>query len=197
MSTIDDRILNIDRVICRHIGSADFSPRGAVSQDVLAQLRNFLEHIMLKFYANGGDIDNTYENICKAIEFVQTRGDLKLLYKFHDYLQIVASHYTLDEENSERLMLKYYKYLLGTRILLREKCGLEVLSNLEKFPLNVDKNLQEYYERISNKVDRYDTRLAGSGEKYYIQKIKPFFVGGKIYYEVTFTPANDYSSKSN
>lgn len=83
MSTIDDRILNIDRVICRHIGSADFSPRGAVSQDVLAQLRNFLEHIMLKFYANGGDIDNTYENICKAIEFVQTRGDLKLLYKFH------------------------------------------------------------------------------------------------------------------
>lgn len=197
MSTIDDRILNIDRVICRHIGSADFSPRGAVSQDVLAQLRNFLEHIMLKFYANGGDIDNTYENICKAIEFVQTRGDLKLLYKFHDYLQIVASHYTLDEENSERLMLKYYKYLLETRILLREKCGLEVLSNLEKFPLNVDKNLQEYYERISNKVDRYDTRLAGSGEKYYIQKIKPFFVGGKIYYEVTFTPANDYSSKSN
>ena len=75
MSTIDDRILNIDRVICRHIGSADFSPRGAVSQDVLAQLRNFIEHIMLKFYANGGDIDNTYENICKAIEFVQTRGD--------------------------------------------------------------------------------------------------------------------------
>lgn len=197
MSTIDDRILNIDRVICRHIGSADFSPRGAVSQDVLAQLRNFLEHIMLKFYANGGDIDNTYENICKAIEFVQTRGDLKLLYKFHNYLQIVASHYTLDEENSERLMLKYYKYLLETRILLREKCGLEVLSNLEKFPLNVDKNLQEYYERISNKVDMYDTRLAGSGEKYYIQKIKPFFVGGKIYYEVTFTPANDYSSKSN
>ena len=96
MSTIDDRILNIDRVICRHIGSADFSPRGAVSQDVLAQLRNFIEHIMLKLYANGEDIDNTYENICKAIEFVQTRGDLKLLYKFHDYLQIVASHYTLD-----------------------------------------------------------------------------------------------------
>ena len=119
-----------------YIGSADFSPRGAVSQDVLAQSRNFFEHIMLKFYANGGDIDNTYENICKAIEFVQTRGDWKLLYKFHDYLQIVAFHYTLDEENSERLMLKYYKYLLETRRLLREKCRLEVLSNLEKFPLN-------------------------------------------------------------
>ena len=75
MSTIDDRILNIGQVICRHIGTADFSPRGAVSQDVLAQSTNFLEHIMLKINANGGDIDNTYENTCKAIEFVQTRGD--------------------------------------------------------------------------------------------------------------------------
>ena len=104
MPNIDDRIRNIDNVICRHIASAGFSPRGAVSQDILAQLRNFIEHIMLKFYANGGDIENTYPNICAAIEFVQTRGDLKVLYKFHNYLQIVASHYTLDEENSERLM---------------------------------------------------------------------------------------------
>lgn len=197
MSTIDDRIKYIDNVICRHIGSADFSPRGAISQDILAQLRNFLEHIMLKFYANGGDIDNTYDNICKAIEFVQTRGDLKLLYKFHDYLQIVASHYTLDEENSERLMLKYYKYLLETRILLKEKYGLDVLHNLENFPLNIDKTLQEYYEKISEKIDKYGTQLAETGEKYYIQKIKPFFIGEKIYYEVTFTPANDYSNKSN
>lgn len=197
MPTIDNRIKNIDRVICRHIHSIDFSSRGAVSQDILAQLRNFLEHIMLKFYANDGDIDNTYENICKAIEFVQTRGDLKLLYKFHDYIQKVASHYTLDEENSERLMLKYYEYLLETRILLREKFGLDVLANLEEFPLNIDTTLQEYYEKIADKVDRYDTRLAGNGEKYYIQKIKPFFVGEKIYYEVTFTPANDYVSKSN
>ena len=94
MPNIDDRIRNIDNVICRHIASAGFSPRGAVSQDILAQLRNFIEHIMLKFYANGGYIENTYPNICAAIEFVQTRGDLKVLYKFHNYLQIVASHYS-------------------------------------------------------------------------------------------------------
>lgn len=197
MPTLDDRIQNIDRVICRHIGSADFSPRGAISQDILAQLRNFLEHIMLKFYANGGDIENTYENICKAIDYVKTRGDLKLLYKFHDYLQIVASHYTLDEENSERLMLKYYKYLLETRVLLRDRFGLDILHNLEQFPLHIDVTLQEYYEKISQKIERYDTRLVGNGEKFYIQKIKPFFIGEKIYYEVTFTPANDYASKSN
>lgn len=197
MPNIDDRIRNIDSVICRHIASADFSPRGAVAQDVLAQLRNFVEHIMLKFYANGRDIENTYPNICAAIEFVQSRGDLKILYRFHDYLQIVASHYTLDEENSERLMLKYYEYLLAIKNLLHDRYNLNVLANLEDFPLHIDETLQEYYEKISVKVCQYDTRGASGGEKYYIQKIKPFFVNQKIYYEVTFTPANDYASKSN
>jgi hypothetical protein len=196
MPTIDECIRNIDNVICRHIASADFSPRGAVAQDILAQLRNFVEHIMLKFYANGGNIDNTYQNICDAIDFVKTRGDLKTLYKFHNYLQIVASHYTLDEENSERLMLKYYQYLLETKNLLHDHFRMDVLYNLDAFPLHVDETLQEYYEKIAEKVCRYDTRNAVATEKY-IQKIKPFFVDHKIYYEVTFTPANDYASKSN
>ena len=97
---IDAQISTIDKVICRHIDSLGTSPRGVVSQDILSQLRNFVEHIMLKFYANGQDIDNSYENICKAIDFVKSRGNLKVLRRFHDYLQIVASHYTLDEENS-------------------------------------------------------------------------------------------------
>lgn len=63
MLSIDKKIIDIDKVICRHIGASDFSPRGVVSQDVLAQLRNFLEHIMLKLYAQGNDIDNTYKKI--------------------------------------------------------------------------------------------------------------------------------------
>lgn len=194
---IDAQILNIDKVICRHIDNLGTSPRGIVSQDILSQLRNFVEHIMLKFYANGQDIENSYINICKAIDFVKTRGNLKVLKRFHDYLQIVASHYSLDEENSERLMLKYYEYLLKIKNLLHERFCLDVLSNLHKFPLNTDSNLQEYYKKIATKIERYDIQAVGKSEKYYIQKIKPFFVGQRIYYEVTFTPANDYASKFN
>ena len=194
---IDVQILNIDKVICRHIDSLGNSPRGVVSQDILSQLRNFVEHIMLKFYANGQDIENSYNNICRAIDFVKTRSNLKVLRRFHDYLQIVASHYTLDEENSERLMLKYYEYLLKIKNLLHERFSLEVLSNLDKFPLKTDSNLQEYYEQIAARIKWYNTQGVGKSEKYYIQKIKPFFVDQRIYYEVTFTPANDYASKFN
>jgi hypothetical protein len=149
LSKIDTQILDIDKVICRHIDSFGTSPRGVISQDILSQLRNFLEHIMLKFYANGQDIDNKYVNICKAIDFVKTRGSLKVLTRFHEYLQIAASHYTLNEENSERLMLKYYEYLLKIKNLLNERFSLEVLNNLDRFPLDTDSDLQKYYENIA------------------------------------------------
>jgi Cdc6-like AAA superfamily ATPase len=64
--------------------------------------------------------------------------------------------------------------------------------------VNVDKNLQKYYKEIANKIEeqRLNTNL-GSYERYYIHKIKPFFIGLKIYYEVTFTPTNEKFSKSD
>ena len=68
---IDTQIQTINKTIYRHIDNTVFLSRGAVSQDILSQLRNFVEHIMLKFYSNGIDIDDTYENICKAIKYVQ------------------------------------------------------------------------------------------------------------------------------
>lgn len=194
---IDTKILNIDKVICRHIESLETSDRGVVSQDVLAQLRNFVEHIMLKFYANGHDIDNSYDNICKAIDFTRSRGNLKVLIRFHNYLQSSVSHYTLDEQNSERLMLKYYEFLLKIKILVKERFSLDLLCNLDRFPLNTDASLQEYYEEIASKINRNNMQRVGKSEKYYIQKIKPFFVNQRIYYEITFTPANDYASKFN
>lgn len=90
MLNIDKKIFTIDQVICRHLAEADNSNRGMISQDVLSHLRNFVEHLMLKCYADRNDIDNTYENICKAIKYVAKQGKLKVLSRFHDYLQIVA-----------------------------------------------------------------------------------------------------------
>ena len=86
MLTIDSRIQVIDNAICRHIDSINGSTRGAISQDILTKLISFVEHIMLKFYANGNDIDDSEENINKAVEFTQINGELKTLFKFRNYL---------------------------------------------------------------------------------------------------------------
>lgn len=195
MLDIDRKILTIDKAICRHLTEADYSNRGMISQDILSHLRNLVEHLMLKCYAGSNDIDNTYDNICKAIEYVAKQGKLKVLSRFHDYLQIVVSHYTLDEENSERLMLKYYVFLLKVKNLMRDKYSLNILQSLDKFPLKTDQTLQEYYQRIAEKIENHSHKSVGKADKYYIQKIKPFIISECVYYEVTFTPANDYSSK--
>jgi len=192
---IDEQILETDKVICRHIDNLCTSPRGVISQDILSHLRNFVEHIMLKFYAKNQDIEDSYENICSAIEYVKTRGNLKIIWRLHDFLQKSSSHYTLEEENSERLMLKYFEYLLRIKSLLHTIFSLDVLHNLDKFPMNTDSCLQEYYKKIAAKINRYKAGGLGKSDKYYIQKIKPFFVDQRIYYEVTFSPANDFTSK--
>lgn len=196
MNKIDKQILDIDNVICGNISRFDKSERGLLSQNILSQLRNFVEHISLKIYAQGNDVEDSYQNIQKANEYVSIRGELKFLSKFHYFLQIVVSHYTLDEENSERLILKYYEYLLRIKTYLKKTYNLVVLKNIDEFPISVDSALKEYYEKIAIKINLESTRTKSTyDDRYYIQKIKPFFINQEVYYEVTFTVANDRRSK--
>ena len=127
-----------------------------------------------------------------AWEFVKTKGELRFLSKFHNLLQKSVSHYTFDEGGSERLMLKYYEYLLKIKVFLKEKYNMDVLENIDDFPLNLDDNLMEYYKQIAVRIikpSRYATHNPYN-DRAYIQKIKPFFVKRHIFYEVTFTVAN-------
>ena len=197
MPKIDDSIRKIDNVICRHLDNIESSSRGAISQDILEQLTKLVNLVMLKFYSNGADIEINEENILKATEFSQINSDLYTLYKFRNFLQVVTTQFTLDEDGSERLMLKYYQYLLEMRNLLTQYYSIQILHNLEKFPLHLDSTLQEYYEKISDKLEKYPTVFEGdNSNKYYIQKIKPLFVKGKFYSEVTFTPVDDRKNKA-
>jgi energy-coupling factor transporter ATP-binding protein EcfA2 len=194
MLKIDIEILNINKVICKNIDKFDDSDRGLLSQNIISQLRNFIDHIFLKVYSKGHDIENTYDNIVKANEYLKERADLRFLSKFYKFLQPVASHYTLNEENSERLMLKYYEYLLKIKSFLKKTYNFDVLENIDDFPIVTDSTTKEYYEKIAQKINQFRMRNSDN-ERYYIQKTKPFFVNYEVYYEVTFIRANDYSTK--
>lgn len=201
INQVDKAILDIDRAICRNISKFDDSDRGLLSQNILAQLRNFVEYIAIKIYSNGSEIDpNCYDEHKAAMKFLKSRNEWRFLWKFHGLLQKSVSHYTMDENGSERLMLKYYEYLLKIKIVLRNEFDLQVLYNIEKFPLNTDRELAEYYEKIAERISRSDRSniknvMNDDYDKYYIQKIKPFFVKKRMYYEITFSAANDKRSK--
>ncbi len=72
---------------------------------------------------------------------MQRRGELRFLYRFHEMLQKSVSHYTVDKDGSERLMLKYYEHLLKIKLYLKQTFNLDVLENISDFPLNTDTEL--------------------------------------------------------
>lgn len=173
---IDEQIMNSDKVICRHIDNIESSSIGEVSQDILSQLRHFVEHIMLKIYANGNDIEDNQDNVKAAVKKAKGQMKLKHIVRFHHFLQVSVSHRTLAEENANRLMLKYYEYLLRIKNFLHDNYSMDVLHNLEKFQIETDDSYKEYYEKIAQKVDLCRTPINEGFrfDRFYIQSIKPF-----------------------
>ncbi len=196
MNKLDNEILTINKVISKNIDIFDDTDRGLLSQNILGQLRNLIELIFLKIYnqRKNLNLEPKYENFRIAEKFVKSVGTFKFLNKFHNLLQISVSHYTLDENASERLMLKYYEYLLKIRFFLLKEYNLEVFTNINEFPINLDKTTQEYYEKIAEKINMLSVGTTQK-ERYYIQKVKPFFINNEVYYEVTFTKSHDKVTK--
>jgi len=195
---IDSKIKEIDKVICRNIDEY-ISDRGFLSQNILAQLRNFVEHIALKIFANQQSkiINGDFNDIKAAIAFIKTTAKFRFLAQFHKFLEISVSHYTVDKENSERLMLKYYEFLIRTKNFLMQNFNFNVLSNISKFPINTDSISKEFYDKISQKILQVSLNVTkiDFNERFYIHKVKPFFFNNEIFYEITFSEAKDGISK--
>jgi hypothetical protein len=196
MTTVSKQIQSADEAICRNIESlAD--QRALLSQNVLSQLRNLVEGVAVCLHTGSPDAEFHYNAVEPGLAFVKSKGKLNFLGKFHKLIQISASHYTLDGDASERLMLKYYEYLHRIRSLLQDNCGIGVLANLEDFPVDLDPSLREYHEKIAARIEAVRSTPPDSSTKhrYYIHKTRSFFVGGCIYYEVTFYRAVNKVSK--
>ncbi|AZR21413.1 DUF2075 domain-containing protein [Xanthomonas vasicola] len=196
MATVAEQIRSTNAAICQNIDSLA-AQRPLLSQNVLAQLRNLVEGVLVRLHLGTNDAEFSYDATKPALTYVRSQGKLNFLARFHRLLQTSSSHYTLDGDASERLMLKYYEYMHRLRALVRNACAMEVLENLESFPLDLDPSLREYHQKISERIEATKgTRLdRESGARYYIHKIRPFFIEWSIYYEVTFSRAVDRASK--
>ena len=195
MRNVDEQINISNDAICKLIDKFETDERGLLSQTILDQLRNFVEAVSVK---TTGETKYSYQIFQdKAKNFIAARSDLRFLSKFHKYLQLSKSHYATDEDASERLMLKYYEFLLKIKSLLKKDYNIDVLGNIDKFPINTDPNLSEFYAKIVEKIKGDAiSRVRESDEYvYYIQKIKSFFVNQEVFYEITFRIANDKISK--
>ena len=76
MLRIDKAILDTNAVICDNISQLSFANRGLLSQNILGQIRNFVEYIAIKAYSNGKNVDPNDYNLnvaaLKDIYFLNT-----------------------------------------------------------------------------------------------------------------------------
>ena len=80
-------------------------------------------------------------------------------------------------------MLKYYEHLFKTKLYLKQAYNLDVLENIEDFPLDTDTELSDYYTKIAERIEtpsRFSYAVTYN-DRYYVQKIKPFFINQRIY----------------
>jgi AAA domain/UvrD-like helicase C-terminal domain len=185
--SVAKQISTADAVICKNI--ADYAAdRPFLAQNVLSQLRNLVEAVAVLLHTGQPGMTFSYASVDPAMRTVAADGRANFLDRFHRLLQKSVSHYTLDGDTSERLMLKYYEYLQRLRSLLTDRYGLQVLSNLEDFPVELDPSLHEYHEKIAERIAelRRDMTNGSGGDRYYIHRTRPFIVDGKVLYEVTF-----------
>lgn len=196
MALVAEQIRSANAAICQNIDALS-QQRPLLSQNVLAQLRNLVEGILVCLHIGTGDVEFKYEAVKPALAYVRSQGKLNFLSRFHSLLQVTSSHYTLDGDASERLMLKYYEYMHRLRSLVRTTCAMDVLGNLESFPIDLDPSLREYHLKIAQRIEAVRTMKLDreAGARYYIHRIRPFFVEGHIYYEVTFYRAVNRVSK--
>ena len=177
INEVEQMIINVDKNICNNIASISAN-RGFLSQNILSQLRNLVEAIAVKIYLDsvGKEQQRTeYDQIKQSIKYIKSKAKFSFLSKFHCFLQQSASHYTQDENNSERLMLKYYEFLIKVKNFLKEQYDMEILDNIDEFPLHTDTTSKEYYKKIAKCIENKAESVGIQIDRYYIQKIKPFF----------------------
>lgn len=196
MATVGQQIQSANQAICDNIKNLK-NDRRLLAQNILSQARNLVEGVAVLAHTNDLTGEFTFKGTGPALAHVASGGNsVNFLNRFHKLILESSSHYTLNGEMSERLMLKYYEYFIRIRFLLINTFNIKSLSNLEEFPIDLDPALREYHEMISAKIDAHRSiPVTGSRSRYYIHAVKPFFVGGKIYYEVTFHNASDRTAK--
>lgn len=134
MGTVSTQIQSIDKAICQNIEWLT-AQRALLSQNILSQLRNLIEGVSVLVYTGSPDAEFNYEAVEPGLAFVRSQAKFNFLGKFHKLIQASASHYTLDGDSSERLMLKYYSTSTASAAYFRITMGSLYWQTLKTFRL--------------------------------------------------------------
>ncbi len=198
MDKFDENILRVNKIICNNIEKRTvLNDDGLLAQNVLSQLRNFLEAVILKIYSLNHKADLDQENTKQSIKYIKSKDEFLFFNRLHKRLQVTDSHLTIEPDAALRLLWRYYDDLLESRDFIKKNFKLNTLHNLENLPVEEDETLKEYYNKISCEIKKVQTVdiTESPTNRFYIHKKKIFRVNGKKFYEITFSEADSKITK--
>jgi len=196
----EKEISYISKVIDKNIYYYDtqLKDKGFLSENILSQLRNLVEDvtILLNNKINGLTLDTHYDNVSSSFDAIKGKRQYKFLFDFHSYLQGTASHYTPNEDSAIRLVKHYYRYICLIKKLLKDEFNIDIINNIDLFPVYDDKTMKENYDIICDKIEHINKENKKTVKgKFYVEKINTIFSKCNIYYEITLSKATDYNNK--
>lgn len=196
----EKEISYISKVIEKNIFYYDscLKDKGFLSENILSQLRNLVEDvfILLNNKINGLNLDIHYNNVKNSFETIRGIRKYKFLCDFYSYLKSTASHYTPNEDSAERLVKYYYRYICMIKKILKEEFNLDIINNIDLFPVYDDKTMKENYDIIGDKIEHIDVaKEKVVNGKFYVERVNTIYSKENIYYEIILSKASDYNNK--
>ncbi len=194
----EKEIQYISRVIEKNISYYEkLNDKGFLSENILSQLRNLVEDvaILINNRENNLSFDTHYDNVTPSLDFIRKDSKYKFIWEFYDFLQGTASHYTPSEDGAEKLVGFYFRYICLIKNYLRDVYNIDIINNIEEFPIYDDKSMKENYDAICEVVKDVDKKPNFIKGKFYVQEVNTIYSKGKIFYEITLTKATDYVNK--
>jgi len=199
MTLTDREVLKASGAIDRALVRMDKTNRGETAVDILNVVRNLNDHVAWKIWI---DIEpNPSDRIAinnVAKEFLN-KPQFKFIGILDKFLRKSTSHFTPSVDGAERLMIKYYRYLLRIKSLVKERYNMEIIQNIDNFLEDLDEQTKMYYTGVAEQINtiRHKWRGDDGFDNYYINRIKPFFINRSIYFEVTLEPTEEKPNKFN
>ena len=193
---IDRIILKCNKIITETIDLLDYTgfTRDDVSNRILPRLYDLCRSALL---LNSLSLGNERTNLQLAWEQALLSINTKYLATFLRGLKYIEDKEPEDGQ-SERMMLKYYDFMWQIREFLHNKYGINILDNLEKFPLNTDILDDEYNKLVAEAIKNVNFVYQNVwGSRFYVIKKVPFYVEKSRYYEITLQLADVYATKYN
>ena len=188
----DKEIMKASDAIDKAFAAMTKENRGETAQRILNAVRNLNDHIADKLWSSLNPSQPMDVNKVAS----KMNGKYRFISNFDKFLRASVSHFTPSEDGSERLLLKYYKYLLQLKKAVFDAYGMVILKNVGCFIDDTDEQTREYYAKVAKSIDAISVGTPRTeSDNYYIDKIKPFYVNNDIYYEVTLEPVTNKANK--